>query len=363
MLTSIQIDNYKCFSNFTLQPKQVNLLVGVNGSGKTSLMRVLQGIKETLSGGHVPDLFPTSTLSRWTKKDRQTFTVTVKSDQLGVFIYELTVLHDLERKLPGLDKESLTLNGKPLFGFSKRTVQLYNDSSQPGPAIPFGISRSFISEIQDRPESRSVRWFRDWWQQARFLHPDPSRIRTDSEKETATLTHAADNFADWYRHLVQSKPEALETLLRNLKPALPGFSSLKLEVAGLTRQLVVAFVTDNQRWTARFDELSDGQRMLVLLYALLEDTSGQLQALDEPDNFVATSEIQPWLSEMRSRTVAASGQLFVISHNSESMDYLAADGAFIFSSRNGIAQCRDLNDIDLKGAKLSDALTASGLIS
>ena len=46
-----------------------------------------------------------------------------------------------------------------------------------------------------------------------------------------------------------------------------------------------------------FNELSDGQQTLIALYALLhflvqENTT---LCIDEPDNFVALAELQPWL--------------------------------------------------------------------
>ncbi len=35
MIKRIYIDNFRCFSNFELRPDRVNLLFGVNGSGKS----------------------------------------------------------------------------------------------------------------------------------------------------------------------------------------------------------------------------------------------------------------------------------------------------------------------------------------
>jgi ABC-type uncharacterized transport system ATPase subunit len=72
--------------------------------------------------------------------------------------------------------------------------------------------------------------------------------------------------------------------------------------------------------------------LYAILRALAKDAS--VLAFDEPDNFVATEEIQPWLAELR-RAAAEDGQgtLLVASHHPEVIDYLAADQTVVFSRK------------------------------
>jgi predicted ATPase len=90
-----------------------------------------------------------------------------------------------------------------------------------------------------------------------------------------------------------------------------------------------------------FDELSDGQRILICLYALLNfvvDGHGCL-FLDEPENYLALPEIQPWLMELRDRIDDHGGQVILISHHPEIIDYLAPELGLVFE-RVGVGPVR-----------------------
>ena len=57
--------------------------------------------------------------------------------------------------------------------------------------------------------------------------------------------------------------------------------------------------------------------------------------IDEPDNFVALREIQPWLVNAKDAVEDNDSQLWVISHNPELIDYLAADHGVQFYRDEG----------------------------
>jgi predicted ATPase len=66
MIKRIQIDNYRCFSNFEWAPGQFALLLGENGAGKTSMFDVLESLRDIITKGHATDeIFPANTLCRF----------------------------------------------------------------------------------------------------------------------------------------------------------------------------------------------------------------------------------------------------------------------------------------------------------
>src|SRR5260370_28413327 len=48
MLTRIYIDNFRCFVNFEYKPAQRQLILGANGSGKSSLLDALLFLRRTV---------------------------------------------------------------------------------------------------------------------------------------------------------------------------------------------------------------------------------------------------------------------------------------------------------------------------
>jgi AAA15 family ATPase/GTPase len=50
MLKRLYIDNFRCFVNFEYKPERKQLLLGANGSGKSSLLEAVRLLKEFIKG-------------------------------------------------------------------------------------------------------------------------------------------------------------------------------------------------------------------------------------------------------------------------------------------------------------------------
>jgi ATPase subunit of ABC transporter with duplicated ATPase domains len=142
------------------------------------------------------------------------------------------------------------------------------------------------------------------------------------------------NFADWYRAKVQEDPEASAALQVDLRNTLVGFVQLRLEaLTQRARELRVRFDFGKTTHELPWSELSEGQRLLIALYGFLRFAvkHATLLLLDEIENYVALPEIQPWLRSVIDEMSAKDGQLIVVSHHPESIDYLAADAVWVMS--------------------------------
>src|SRR5580658_863938 len=73
MLTRIYIDNFRCFVNFEYSPENKQLLLGANGSGKSSLLTAIRYIKRFVKGDENP--FTQSTRTRWQDRPLQVFEI------------------------------------------------------------------------------------------------------------------------------------------------------------------------------------------------------------------------------------------------------------------------------------------------
>jgi recombinational DNA repair ATPase RecF len=82
MLVRLYADNYRCFSAFALELNSLSVLLGSNGSGKSTILELVAKVRDFVTGrGRSLDLFPPETLSRWDKRIEQSFEFGVKLDQ------------------------------------------------------------------------------------------------------------------------------------------------------------------------------------------------------------------------------------------------------------------------------------------
>ena len=108
MIERVYIDNYKCFVNFELQPQSIQLILGDNGSGKTTFFDVLETIRDFLTEGTTTSQsFPANTLTAWDKRRSQTVELGIKGDD-GVYQYRLVVDHESRNAKSRIDRSKST---------------------------------------------------------------------------------------------------------------------------------------------------------------------------------------------------------------------------------------------------------------
>ncbi len=340
MIQRIYIDNFRCFSNFELRPDRINLLLGVNGSGKSSFVNALDRIIAlVVDGRDVAELFHEDDLSRWDSRAEQRFELDLEIDG-ETFTYRAT----LERRPSGsglaLRTERVTCGRRILFRYQDGDVFLHRDEGSALTQFPFRDNRSFLAGLEERPEMTELTRFLTRLRSLRSYKLEPTRMGSVTEEEQQGLRKDGANFASWYRHLSQERTGDLSRLFERLAEALPGFRVLKLPGAGKqgrTRDLLVEMRADDQKsYDVDFDAISDGQRALIVLYALLVDirSNRQVVFLDEPENYVGLSELRPWL-DLLDDALGDTGQLFFISHHPEVIDVLAPENPILFERPGG----------------------------
>lgn len=343
MLTRIHIDNYKCLTNFDLRLDNLTLLAGANGCGKSAVFEVVDKLRDFARDTRVEKLFFTDDLTRWTTKREQCFELEFSTDG-GVFAYKLVIEHKPGGKKDAqIKSEHLLYDGKPVLSHADREIQLYRDDGQ-GFTYPFGRFRSGLAtEADERHHSRLHR-FRDLVCGFQTLSLAPSLIDSGSKAESDVLARDGTNFAAWYRGQILNDPHQLPTVTGRLGQVLPGFAGLKLSArTGDYRELLATFSSEGHgtSHSYRFDQLSDGQRALIVLYSLVFETIPDTGSpdgsadiprtlfLDEPDNYVTLPELQPWLAELEDSAGDTLPQVVLISHHPEAIDFLAENTVWL----------------------------------
>lgn len=364
MLKRIFADNFRALVNFEFRPGHLSLLLGGNGSGKTSVFDALGKLHDLIVLGRpASDLF-SFTRTRWETRDVQRFEVDMDGSD-GTYRYALEIQHPEESHgKPFIRSETVTFDGSLLYRFSAGEVQLYRDDQSVGPVFPFRPDQSFLPNLDPPGAKQMARLaaFKEAMTGVWIGQPNPFAIELASKQDQIFLTRDGRNFASFFSYLNSERPEARTELESRLSDALPGFRNLLFRRLGDSKLLLAAFnVEDRPAGEYNLLELSEGQRVLAVLYAAICGLihRGAVLCFDEPDNFVSLPEIQPWLQALRDVLEARGGQAMVISHHPEVMDYLALDSLWQFERPSGPVIARPLEADAASPLKFSE-LVARG---
>ncbi len=184
-LKRIYADNYCCLVNFEFRPRQVNLLVGGNGSGKTAIFEVLEAIQDiVVLGNAVEDTLPTSTLTRWDTRDVQRFEIDIEGEG-GTYAYVLEVEQDRKTSTAGIRREQVDFQGRMIFKYEAHRVHLYDDQGAPGASFPADPRRSFLAILEDRPENQHLVWFKRFLGDLWVLRLNPALMESSARRRRA----------------------------------------------------------------------------------------------------------------------------------------------------------------------------------
>ena len=353
MFTRLHVDNYKALVNFDLELPKRSLFLGANGSGKTSVFEAIDQVRHLLRGSALK--VPTETLTRWQALDVQSFQIDALIDE-HAYRYTLEVEQRREAGDCRIKSELLVWDGdKPLFSSSTGKAQLFRDNGTKGPEVLSDWSRSSLPIIAGRPENKRLTRFVKWLsEEVLVCRINPVLMSSLSEMDSATLATDLADFASWWRHIHDENVEAAAELREFLEESVPGFRGLEFrKITDKAKRLTAKFGDQSYG----FDELSDGQRVLIALYALLISARSRPVSLflDEPDNFVSLREIQPFYNALEA---CEQVQATVISHHPTLTNLMAIESGIVFS-RGANAPVR----VEPFKAVPGEALTASDFIA
>jgi len=342
MINEIYIDNFRCLTNFRIKPGDFQLWLGDNGSGKTSVLDALRYVQRLMRGEHVDDIFNKNSLTIWDKRRDQKigFSLTVDDE---AYKYELTIEYANQEEKQRIKREELIWKDSTFFLFDGQEAHLYRINwntrkTEEGAVFPANWGRSMIPTIAQREDNKPLIRFREELEKILLIQPVPLVVKDAAESESRNLSEHAENFAQWYRHLLQEQPSIGYGAKQLLEDVLPGFEQLRLKEIGESRKLIATFRIEGKDHNFEFKHISDGQRQLIVLYTVLEALrAGTFSTvlIDEPDNFVSIREIQPWLENINDICDEQDKQALIISHHPEIVNKMARGEELWFSRQAG----------------------------
>ncbi len=348
MLQRPYIDNFRSLVNFECKFYSIQLLMGPNGSGKSTVFDGLSFLRDfSIFGvGQIEDYFGGRSRTLWQNVDVQTFEVDVAGNG-GTYRLRLEVDGWGNPERPRIVSESVTFDGQTIFRFELGEVHLYNDRFEDKVQYPFDWHRSALATTAERRENTRLTWMKNWLAGLRVVRPDPRRMSGVATSESKFPAPDFSNFAEWYTHLrLERTEQEFIDLLEALQEVVEGLESIRLESLLETRRIrlrmrgLASHPRGDKSPEHMLQELSDGQRVLIALYTSVHFllTPDRTLCFDEPDNFIALREIQPWLNSLLEKVDdSASGcQVLIISHHPELLNRLAVRDGLLLSRPNGL---------------------------
>ncbi|WP_211299173.1 AAA family ATPase, partial [Methylovulum psychrotolerans] len=318
MLKRLYIHNYKCLVNFEINfDKDISLFLGANGSGKSTVFEVLDKLRRVIfyqkiydknlhaevNKDGVENIFNHTDQPRWLRNEKidTHFQLDIKIQE-SVYRYSLIIslghIIDHDEEIPSVIKEeSLYCNDEVLVqSNAEKTLYFSNLWGE----TEYSLDKS-TSSIQKYCSFYSKE-FGQYSRNLFFVRINPYLMSSWVMNQDIELERDSSNFAEWLAHLNEANRKGIAAFENAMKQIIPEYDHFGIApLSGVRKILRIEFKNLINKNTIRydFDELSEGQKALFALYALIYCTpENSLICIDEPENFLALPEIQPWFDTL-----------------------------------------------------------------
>jgi predicted ATPase len=298
-LKSINIKGYRPFKDFSAQLGQLEVIVGANGSGKSSLFEFLSFLRDILHRDIPPEIVPGSEGQRIFHSpgpEMFSWEIVVGSPQSRSTKYQAQLMGSvgnprvvLERvQILSSDGEEpvLVMEVKEHQGFMKDNVPK-KPKSQPIARNPNQLALSFATNPSIRTPYELREYIRTW----RFYDSfkiDRGKIRRPVVVEQNPIMHEnAGNLSSVLHYVMTEHRSVFNELQQHLRSTIPGFSELTVKAYGAPGHVMAFWREEGIESELTLADLSDGILQLVCWAVLcIQPNPPSLICIDEPDQGV-----------------------------------------------------------------------------
>jgi predicted ATPase len=212
-----------------------------------------------------------------------------------------------------------------------------------------------VGYVYERSDNQKLTWFKKRMANFFIVHINPGLMNSESRQEEKHPNWEMSNYAAWYSYLSQASQGQIIKLTLELQNIIPGFDSFQNPKSGEVRSLSASFKLPSKS-TYKFDELSDGQKALIALYTLIYVAADEdcTLCIDEPENFLALPEVQPWLEKIDEYFIGDGCQVILISHHPTIINDLGNNsGYWFYREDNQAVRFLPINDEGKDGLSLA----------
>lgn len=361
MIRRLYIHNFRCLENFELpisgQPSV--LLIGKNGAGKTTVGLALEILQKIARGtNRVKDLVKPKDRTRGREDVPMRFEIEVELDNK---VYEYIIAFELPEdfKEMRVHEERLAVDGKSVYSRKLAQVNIAKDGRVKDAEFSIDWHLVALPIVQERSMKDPLFIFKQWLSRMLYLRPIPSLIKGDSEQETLQPESGVTDFGAWFWALTGQYPAAYTKIDEYLKQVMPDLKDVQNPVVGKdSKSLIVQFSTPQGSLKLPFEDLSDGEKcfMICALVLAANNFYGPLLCFwDEPDNYLALSEVGHFVMALRKVFQTGGGQFIATSHNPEAISRFSDENTLVLHRKNHLEPTRVqlLSEIHVSGDIIS----------
>jgi len=367
MLKRLYIHNYKCLVNFEFKVDEDEydrhraLFIGKNGAGKSSISEVLEILHRIGLGNY--NLLPVRV-----EELRREIPPLVSAECFAFGETSQPMKFELDVELAGhLCKYALSLEFPPSFTalriaseelsvdghlcFTRQQGDITFTAKQETP-FTYDWHGVYLPSYKERDPvyKNSVSAFTIWLKQMLILAPQPRNMEDQLTSNSSFLLQDASNITNWWAGLNVSSPDVYaEVRKQYLLNVFPDFKRLQIRADDFgTQRLHVLFEQDKgKEIMVPFNRLSDGEKCIFLAAFVMmasEINAPVFCFWDEPDNYLAVSEVEFLMTTLKNHFMKK-GQIFVTTHNPETLNRFSEDNTYIVCRENHLSHTRNLKTV------------------
>lgn len=355
MITDIRVDNFKSLVNFRVSLAQFSCLVGLNGSGKSTVLQAMDFLSQLMVG----DLKSWLKERGWSKADlnsklsaRQNieFTVTLDIPYLGEFVWGGSV----NRNSLQCTTETVLLNGVALLKVHEGECTLRGNESSKAEKfkVVFDYQGSILSQLKESQIKGPLRTLRAEMLKVHSLDLlSPAQLRLKTRSAGGQLGLGGQRLSAYLYELGKEKRESLRKRLTGVYGQVESIDTKSLRSGW--KQLGIKERFENQLLSTPAEHINDGMLRLMAVLSQL-DSDQHFLIFDEIEN-----GINPELVEfLVDALVGSNHQVLVTTHSPLILNYLedniAKEGViYLYKTPKGATQAIPLFSIPSMAKKLS----------
>lgn len=315
MLKSVHIRNFKSIRDCFFEFKDLQVLVGANGSGKSSFLQALDVVGRALRHElEFDEAFHRTYRWRGASDDEP---VSWKFCFRDGATYELSVTGEIGVEVATNDGAVFYQTNYPGNG-SK--VDVRDDSLR----RQFIGNKAHYFRVAQDSSSKFLAGMRRY-------HLDPSKLAASSpvaHKDRPLMQYDGSGIATVLDYLLASERRVFTKIEETLKKFVPRFQELLLRPGEIQGSRILG-IRDVDGWEFLGSELSGGLLLFLGYLVLVYAEQASLLLLEEPENGIHPRRLEELVEMTRHLTTAGEAQVVMASHSPYLVDYVDKNEVFV----------------------------------